>query len=297
MTREALTSGRIRVDEQLPKTAVFNVVGANRRVEGLADIVTQGRDGVPVEVTGGEPEARNYRVTGHRFGTLTGWAPARTVADGVAEIRAWLAEPGHREEVPASTAAAVAQQLVTPAADGGTPLSRGELAQGNGVSHHGVSGWAGVDAVGGSGGGLLVRAGGVGEGFVEVDDGDIATGADPVVEDAALIVSPAVGLQVGEEYGGSHSWDVGAQNDFHSCRVGGIDELCQPVLQFQRGAVTQPQVVAALADDDGSDVGDLEHVTGEPGECGFAGDVMHRLDPRAGQQCVSPDTSVEDRER
>ena len=152
MTRAAVTSGRIRVDgdgqqwrpllhvadaanafvacldipdEQLPKAAVFNVVGANLRIRGLADIVAEGCDGVLVDVTGGTPDARTYRVTGHRFATLAGWSPARTVADGVAEVRAWLVD--HRDEDPPSTAEAMSRMLCTPAVDGGDPVRREPL--------------------------------------------------------------------------------------------------------------------------------------------------------------------------
>jgi dTDP-4-amino-4,6-dideoxygalactose transaminase/nucleoside-diphosphate-sugar epimerase len=117
-------------DERLPRPAVFNVVGENLRVADLAAQVAEGCDGAAIETTGASPDARSYRVSGARFAALTGFAPVRTVADGIAEVREYLAVPGHLDDAGTerfSTAATVARMLRTPAIKGGDPVRREPL--------------------------------------------------------------------------------------------------------------------------------------------------------------------------
>ncbi|MGW0252101.1 NAD-dependent epimerase/dehydratase family protein [Nocardia goodfellowii] len=121
MTRDALLDGKIRLPgngrqwrpllhvadaaeafvecldlhgDRLP--AVFNVAGRNHWMRQVADIVAADCDQAPVVLVDEACDLRDsVRVHSSQFTKLTGWIPEHTVADGVAEIRAWLANPAN----------------------------------------------------------------------------------------------------------------------------------------------------------------------------------------------------------
>ncbi|MGW0251143.1 NAD-dependent epimerase/dehydratase family protein [Nocardia goodfellowii] len=127
MTRDALLDGKIRIqgngrqwrpllhvadaadafvecldlhENRLPNPATFNVTGRNHWMRQVADIVAAGCDQAPVVFVDQTPELRDcLRVYCSQFTALTGWFPERTVADAVAEIRAWLANPANADKI------------------------------------------------------------------------------------------------------------------------------------------------------------------------------------------------------
>ncbi|MEV0297159.1 bifunctional SDR family oxidoreductase/aminotransferase class I/II-fold pyridoxal phosphate-dependent enzyme [Nocardia sp. NPDC050710] len=156
MTYHALTKGQIRVDgdgaqwrpflhvrdavralliclelpdEDIRHTA-YNVVGENLRVRDLAELVSKEFDGIPIELRGGTPDARSYRVDGKLFANEAGFTPNHTVAEAIAEVRHYLQAPGRLAAVEHprfSTVATLARLLITPALSGGDPVRRRAL--------------------------------------------------------------------------------------------------------------------------------------------------------------------------
>lgn len=117
-------------DDDLPPVPVWNVVGENLRVTDLAMLIAADIEGTGIETVAAAADSRSYRVSGQRFTEVTGFAPAHTVADGIAEVRDWLAVPGRLEaagEQRFSTAATFSRMLCTPAIDGGDPVRREAL--------------------------------------------------------------------------------------------------------------------------------------------------------------------------
>lgn len=112
-------------DEHLPAHSIFNVVGQNLRVAELAQQVVAQVEGAEIEFAAAKSDRRSYQVSGRRFAQVCGFAPSRTVADGIAEVAQWLAQPHRVEEARSarySAAATLARRLREPAIDGGQPI-------------------------------------------------------------------------------------------------------------------------------------------------------------------------------
>ncbi|MCX4099140.1 aminotransferase class I/II-fold pyridoxal phosphate-dependent enzyme [Nocardia sp. alder85J] len=111
-------------DAQLPGGAVFNVVGENLAICELAALVAAEFPAAAVLVGTDRIDARSYRVDGTRFATLTGFAPAHTVTDGIREVRTALEamNPGDRDDPRHHTVTMIEHIRRRPAIDGGTPV-------------------------------------------------------------------------------------------------------------------------------------------------------------------------------
>jgi nucleoside-diphosphate-sugar epimerase len=74
---------------------VFNVAGqsANYTLLGIAQAAARACDGdAEIDIRPVAGDARDYRVTGDKLTEATGWAPARTLDEGISEITAALAD-------------------------------------------------------------------------------------------------------------------------------------------------------------------------------------------------------------
>ncbi|MEV5572206.1 hypothetical protein AB0L06_19345 [Spirillospora sp. NPDC052269] len=68
---------------------MFNVASTtgNHRLGDVADLVAEiCGPGIEVDIKPVAGDARDYRVTGEKLTSVTGWAPARTLSEGIAQI-------------------------------------------------------------------------------------------------------------------------------------------------------------------------------------------------------------------
>ncbi|MGW4241172.1 aminotransferase class I/II-fold pyridoxal phosphate-dependent enzyme [Nocardia sp. NPDC004722] len=109
--------------ESLPPAAVFNVVADNVRVVELATAIAEAT-GATIRTSEGPDDARSYRLNGARL-AATGYAPVRSLPEGIAEIVDYFSDPDRRTAAAAthfSTADTLARLLKTPAIRGGHPV-------------------------------------------------------------------------------------------------------------------------------------------------------------------------------
>lgn len=116
-------------DELLPAGAVFNVVGENLTICELAALVAAEFPDAAVAAGAEQTDARSYRVSGARFAALTELRPARTVADGIREVRAALEamDPDDWDDPRHNTVTTIDRVRRLPAIDGGVPVRRKAL--------------------------------------------------------------------------------------------------------------------------------------------------------------------------
>ncbi|GGM45067.1 hypothetical protein GCM10012275_15160 [Longimycelium tulufanense] len=116
-------------DAELPRAAVFNVLGRNTTIGDLACRISDAVGSCPIHHAGSTADPRSYRVNGDRFEKVTGFVAEYSLTHGVRDVHAALA--GLRAEALNhpwySTVATLKALLHRPAAAGGEPVRRHPL--------------------------------------------------------------------------------------------------------------------------------------------------------------------------